>query len=68
MTKVVPPALPPTHVRRTDVEQWLDRATTRRLTLVTGGPGWGKSVLLSGWPGCEPPGSRSTPATATWTL
>lgn len=49
MTKVVPPALPPGHVARPALESWLDSASARRLTVVQGGPGWGKSTLLAGW-------------------
>ena len=47
--KVILPALPRRHVPRPRLVRALDEAVERPLTLVSAGPGWGKTVLLSEW-------------------
>jgi LuxR family maltose regulon positive regulatory protein len=48
-TKVAPPEDPPGYVERPRLLATLDEGVTRRVTLVTGGPGWGKTTLLASW-------------------
>jgi len=50
------PALSPSTVRRASVEALLDASTTRRLTLVSAGPGWGKTTTVAAWARSRPPG------------
>ncbi|HEX2403281.1 MAG TPA: AAA family ATPase, partial [Acidimicrobiia bacterium] len=45
---------PDPHLRRPRLEALLDDATTRRLTVVTGGAGTGKTTLLLQWLGRKP--------------
>ena len=47
-------ARPDPHLRRPRLEALLDDATTRRLTVVTGGAGTGKTTLLLQWLGRRP--------------
>ena len=44
----IPPALP-VEVRRADVEQALSDASHLPLTIVTAGPGWGKTTITATW-------------------
>ncbi len=48
-TKFVPPPLPRHWIRRDRLARQLSQALERRLTLVTGPPGAGKTVLLADW-------------------
>ncbi len=56
----VAPPLPPGWVPRERLDVRLDAATDRRLVLVTGPPGSGKTALLSGW------SRRRAPGTTAW--
>ncbi len=47
--KAAPPVLPPGLVRRHRLFKAVSKGTERPLTLVSAGPGWGKTVLLSSW-------------------
>lgn len=47
--KVVAPPIPARWVARPHLDGRLDAATTRRVTLVTGSAGSGKTALLTGW-------------------
>ena len=47
--KFVPPKLPSHWVRRDRLDRQLSLAVQRPLTIITGPPGSGKSVLLGGW-------------------
>jgi LuxR family transcriptional regulator, maltose regulon positive regulatory protein len=49
LARLVPPALPPTHVRRERLLRELDGALTRPVTMLVAGAGAGKTVLLSSW-------------------
>ena len=49
----IPPPLPGT-VPRARLEALLDQAPTEGLTLVTGPPGYGKTVLIAGWAHSRP--------------
>ena len=48
-TKFVPPPLPRHWIRRDRLARQLSQALERRLTVVTGPPGAGKTVLLADW-------------------
>lgn len=43
------PELPPSTVGRPEVEAFVAAAATRRLTLVSAGPGWGKTTVAARW-------------------
>jgi hypothetical protein len=43
------PKLPPDTLARRDVEGWLDRNATRRVRIVAGQPGAGKTVAVAAW-------------------
>ena len=47
--KLVPPAIGPSHLARPRLEVLLGEATSKRLTVVVAGPGFGKSTLLASW-------------------
>jgi ATP/maltotriose-dependent transcriptional regulator MalT/DNA-binding SARP family transcriptional activator len=47
--RVSPPALQAVHLARPALYDVLAGALRRRITLVTGGPGWGKTTTLAGW-------------------
>jgi LuxR family maltose regulon positive regulatory protein len=51
---VAPPALPSRLVDRSRLTAALDGYASGPLTLVSAGPGWGKSVLLSSWAHSRP--------------
>jgi LuxR family maltose regulon positive regulatory protein len=57
--KLVPPLLPRHWIRRARVNQKLSAATQHRLTIVTGPPGSGKTVLLADWAQEHPSGSAA---------
>jgi LuxR family transcriptional regulator, maltose regulon positive regulatory protein len=55
-TKFRPPALPPTLVKRSALHDRLTQGADKRLTVVVGSAGAGKSVLLADWAAARPPG------------
>jgi LuxR family maltose regulon positive regulatory protein len=57
--KFRPPALPVTLVTRSALQDRLAAGAGRRLTIVTGAAGTGKSVLLSSWAAGRPPGTTA---------
>ena len=57
--KFRPPTLPATLVTRPVLHDRLLAGATRRLTVVVGSAGTGKSVLLSSWAAVRPPGVTS---------
>jgi LuxR family maltose regulon positive regulatory protein len=59
LTKFRPPALPATLITRPQLHQRLAAGAGRRLTLVAGPAGAGKSVLLADWAAARPPGLTS---------
>ena len=48
------PALPPRAVARPGLDARLDEATHRRVTLVSAGPGWGKTTAAAAWARSQP--------------
>ncbi len=48
-TKVVPPTIPRGYLRRRRLEKLLDAGTSGPLTLVSAGPGWGKTLVVASW-------------------
>src|SRR5664279_3213266 len=48
-TKVVPPAIPRGYLRRRRLEKLLDDGVSGPLTLVSAGPGWGKTLVVASW-------------------
>jgi len=48
-TKVVPPTIPRGYVRRPRLEKLLDAGAGGPLTLVSAGPGWGKTLVAASW-------------------
>ena len=48
-SRVLVPQLPPRHISRTRLLAELDMATDLPLTLLSAGPGAGKTVLLTDW-------------------
>jgi LuxR family transcriptional regulator, maltose regulon positive regulatory protein len=59
VTKFRPPALPATLVARSGLHDRLKAGADRRLTVVVGSAGAGKSVLLSSWAAARSPGITS---------
>ena len=59
VTKFRPPALPATLVTRSALHDLLKAGADRRLTVVVGSAGAGKSVLLSSWAAARSPGVTS---------
>jgi LuxR family maltose regulon positive regulatory protein len=59
LTKFRPPTLPATLVARPVPHSRLMEGAGKRLTVVVGSAGAGKSVLLSSWAGTRPPGVTS---------
>ena len=59
LTKFKPPTLPATLVRRSELHYRLTAGAGRRLTVVVGSAGAGKSVLLADWAAARPPGVTS---------
>ena len=57
--KFRPTALPATLVIRSALHDWLAAGAGKRLTVVMGSAGAGKSVLLSSWAAARPPGATS---------
>ena len=47
--KLSRPEVPPDFVDRPRLHDALDRATESPVTVVTGGPGWGKTLLVASW-------------------
>jgi LuxR family maltose regulon positive regulatory protein len=58
-TKFRPPALPATLITRSALHDRLTAGGGRRLTIVVGSAGAGKSVLLADWAATRPPGMTS---------
>jgi LuxR family transcriptional regulator, maltose regulon positive regulatory protein len=59
LTKFRPPALPATLISRPVLYDRLAEGADRRLTVVVGSAGAGKSVLLADWAAARPPGLTS---------
>jgi LuxR family transcriptional regulator, maltose regulon positive regulatory protein len=59
LTKFRPPALPATLITRSALYDRLAEGAGRRLTVVVGSAGAGKSVLLADWAAARPPGMTS---------
>jgi LuxR family transcriptional regulator, maltose regulon positive regulatory protein len=59
LTKFRPTTLPVTLVPRTVLHTRLSQGASKRLTVVVGSAGAGKSVLLSSWAAARPPGMTS---------
>jgi LuxR family transcriptional regulator, maltose regulon positive regulatory protein len=59
LAKFRPPALPATLVARPALHGLLSAGADRRLTVVVGSAGAGKSVLLADWAAARPPGTTS---------
>jgi LuxR family maltose regulon positive regulatory protein len=59
LTKFRPPALPATLITRPWLHDRLAEGAGRRLTVVVGSAGAGKSVLLADWAATRPPGLTS---------
>ena len=59
LTKFRPPTLPATLVTRSELHDQLTAGAGRRLTIVVGSAGAGKSVLLADWAAARPPGVTS---------
>jgi LuxR family maltose regulon positive regulatory protein len=59
LTKFGPPALPDTLVARPGLRDRLTAGADRRLTVVVGSAGAGKTVLLADWLAARPPGDTS---------
>ena len=59
VTKSRPPTLPGTLVIRSELHDLLTAGAARRLTVVVGSAGAGKSVLLADWAAARPPGVTS---------
>ena len=61
MLKAVPPAVPPGLVRRPRLEARLTSGASKPFTLVSAGPGAGKTLALASWVASEAP-----PAPVSW--
>ncbi|MET0865486.1 MAG: LuxR C-terminal-related transcriptional regulator [Nakamurella sp.] len=61
MLKAVPPAVPPGLVRRPRLEERLTRGALKSFTLVSAGPGAGKTLALASWVASDAP-----PAPVSW--
>jgi len=48
-TKVVPPRIPRGYLRRRRLEKLLEAGVVGPLTLVSAGPGWGKTLAVASW-------------------
>lgn len=48
-TKVVPPTIPRGYLRRPRLQKLLDAGVSGPLTLVSAGPGWGKTLMVASW-------------------
>jgi LuxR family transcriptional regulator, maltose regulon positive regulatory protein len=59
LTKFCPTTLPTTMVSRPELHRQLTQGAGKRLTVVVGSAGAGKSVLLSSWVATRPPGLTS---------
>jgi len=59
LTKFRPTTLPTTLVTRSELHDLLTAGAGKRLTVVAGSAGAGKSVLLSSWAAARPPGVSS---------
>jgi LuxR family transcriptional regulator, maltose regulon positive regulatory protein len=59
LTKFRPTTLPATLVARSELHDQLTAGASKRLTVVVGSAGAGKSVLLSSWAANRPPASTS---------
>lgn len=58
IARLVPPAVPPGLVQRPQLAARLDAAMAGRMTLVSAGPGWGKTLLVASWARSASSGSR----------
>ncbi|HKG52277.1 MAG TPA: LuxR C-terminal-related transcriptional regulator [Actinomycetales bacterium] len=56
--KLARPEVPPSYVDRPRLQAALDVATQGLVTLVTGGPGWGKTLLVASWAARAGPARR----------
>ncbi len=61
VAKLAPPQLPPGLVVRTRLVDQLDKGAASQVTLVSAGPGWGKTMLVAGWAA-----SRSARVPVAW--
>ncbi len=52
--KLAVPQLPLGLVPRERLRDQLDRGAARRVTLVSAGPGWGKTMMVAGWAAAQP--------------
>jgi LuxR family maltose regulon positive regulatory protein len=52
--KLVPPRLPPGYVVRPRVSQLLDGGVEGPLTVLSAGPGWGKTLSVAAWAAARP--------------
>ena len=59
LTKFRPPTLPATLITRSGLHEQLAAGSGRRLTVVVGSAGAGKSVLLADWAAARTPGTTS---------
>ncbi len=48
-SRIVPPPVQSVHIGRPDLHEVVAAAATRRVTIVIGGPGWGKTATLASW-------------------
>src|SRR5215471_20319027 len=59
LTKFRPPPLPDTLITRSGLHERLAAGAGKRLTVLVGSAGAGKSVLLADWAAARPPGATS---------
>jgi LuxR family maltose regulon positive regulatory protein len=66
-TKLAVPSLPPGVVPRPRLLELMDAGAPRRVTVLSAGPGWGKTLLAAQW-AATPGTSESSGTVAWWTL